>query len=258
MAITKSEGENMYEYEKFLLLRDLDDKLVEVLKENGAMIVGGAIRSVFTGDKINDYDIFFKSEEDLQTVYHYLSGLKKEYKDMSMTSNAYSFFRKKNKTRIQLIRVFIFKDVNDIFGKFDFTVCMGAYDVSHSEFIFGERFFRDNSSKRLVINLETEYPLNTMLRIRKYLKKGYRITGMEMVKLGLAVNNLKIENHADLQHHLMGIDTMILQDFFDQNGEKVDDVILKQTEYNFSEIIDKLNAQVSRYYSDFLGDDEDY
>ncbi|MFW9899666.1 MAG: hypothetical protein ACFFDY_00080 [Candidatus Thorarchaeota archaeon] len=267
----------MYEKERYLLLKGLPKELKEELYKNKAMIIGGAIRSIFTKEKINDYDIYFKEIKGLNTMYSYISGasgassqevLNKDkkpkplfgLKKFTKTSNAYSFYNKKTGLKIQLIRTFSGNDVNYIFGKFDFTVCMGAYDFEKNIFIFGDRFFKDNTSKTLIINLGTEYPINTMLRVKKYLRKGYSISGIEMVKLALTINNVSIITHEELQHHLMGIDTLILEKFFDEKGKKVgegEDQNLGNLPYDYSTFIDELQAFIEREYSHLrFGDDD--
>jgi len=264
----------MYEKERYLLLKDLPKELKEELKKNKAMIIGGAIRSVFTKEKINDYDIYFKEIKGPNAIYSYISGASSQevlnkdkkpkplfgLKEFTKTSNAYSFYNKKTGLKIQFIRAFSGNDINYIFGKFDFTVCMGAYDFEKNTFVFGDRFFRDNASKTLIINLGTEYPINTMLRVKKYLKKGYSISGIEMVKLALTINNVSITTHEELKHHLMGIDTLILEKFFNGKGEKIgegEDQNLGNLPYNYSTFIDELQAFVEREYSHLgFGDDD--
>ena len=61
---------------------------------------------------------------------------------------------------------------NEIINQFDFTVTQGAYDCSCDNFTFGKDFLKHIAQRRLVFNLKANYPIASLFRVNKYLKKG--------------------------------------------------------------------------------------
>lgn len=53
----------------------IDDEKVKKAIERGVLITGGALVSLLNGEKPNDYDIYFKTREDLEIVARYYADL---------------------------------------------------------------------------------------------------------------------------------------------------------------------------------------
>lgn len=202
------------------LLRDLKKfEVYEILKKNNAVVAGGAVVSVFNNNEINDYDIYCKSQKDVENL---LIDLKEKEFLLKVTSiNAYSLCSKKQnkkQLKIQIIRNedFCQKDVNKVFNYFDFYCCMGAYDFQKETFILNPRFLSDNLEKKIVFNPGTKFPICSLYRTLKYQKKGYKLSGLEMIKIALTINDLQIKTYGDLKKQLQGIDTLFLKPLTDK------------------------------------------
>lgn len=93
----------------------------------GAFIAGGAVTSVFTNQPINDVDVYFKSRE------HFEGAIESAYEDgfwcCDVSKRSVTF--KDGDTIIQYMHFDFFPTADDIFKAFDFTVCMGAYDLDY-------------------------------------------------------------------------------------------------------------------------------
>lgn len=223
-----------FKCQKFALLKPIPVGLVEILKKNNVIIAGGSITSVFSGMSINDYDLYCKSQQEytslLKDFREYIG--KTDLKgnpngiEVFITENAVTFrcdrkmyqviqthLRNKN---LRLIRL----TAADIIKEFDFTVCMGAYDIVKDCFSFHYQFLEHVARRTLMFNPESKYPICALGRIKKYAKKGYHISGAEIVKMSLCVANLKLGNYSDLKEQLLGIDTYLFKDLTDDLIEK--------------------------------------
>jgi len=236
--------------------------ILGLLKKHHGYISGGVITSVFTRKKINDVDIYFLTED---SRVNFMKDLKAENKFVNnydrakteamfnaarkkpqityVTDNATSFFFKDKK--YQVITAF-YGEPGTVFDKYDFTINMGAYNPETKEFIVHEDLFEHLSQRRLVINIGTEYPISTVVRIFKYIRKGYSISGIELIKILLTVHHLDLKNFAELKKQLMGIDTMFLKPLTDflssqEHSEKA---------YDFSEFMKIYDNMMSAVLDD--------
>lgn len=191
------------------------------LRFDDAFVAGGAVTSVFTGAKINDVDVYFKSRLAFET------GVYQAYEDglwcVAASKRAVTFADRSNNIA-QLMHFDFFPTAEAIFAAFDYTICMGALDLdacvkSHwdgiklvktgeehpeSGFIFHPDFLKHNSQRFLKFNAGTRYPLASATRVLKYQQRGYTIGKGDMMKIALAVRGVKIESWDDLKDQIGG------------------------------------------------------
>lgn len=244
----------MFNKQKFLLLKDLSElgphryNLIPLFKKNNAIICGGAILSVFTDTKINDYDIYFKNMEDAKKMITDLGRvtfLRKSFE----SENAITF--SSNSLTIQIIcnENLIGNSAMDLIEKFDFSVCMGAYDFSIDSFIVDKDFFSSIANHKLIFNTKVDYPICSMIRLLKYQEKGYSIEGTELIKLILCINKVNISNYKELKRQLLGIDTLLMEGFYKYlTGIKSDMDV-----YEFNEFISIYSKWLKNQYILSLG-----
>lgn len=239
MNIITVEGSE-YLKEKFLLERGINLDFLAIIKNSDCYIAGGAITSIFSGSVINDYDIYFNTENAYK---EFLLKIPSEYKLEWSTDNAKSY--KIGKETFQLISKASFMgEPKDILSLFDFTICMGAFSFKETKFYLCDKFLKDLSCKELIVNIKGFYPLATLFRIRKFLHRGYKISGCNIIKLGLLINKLNISNYKELREQLLGIDTAFLKGLTDElmfnMGEK---------KYDFDEFLKMLDIHITKHYS---------
>lgn len=242
----------MYDIQKTRILKNLDIDVIEILKENDCFVAGGCIVSVFNNMPINDYDIYCKNIDKTQKLVEQLETIGFELKVTS--HNAYSLVRKSNKEKkhkklkIQIIKYkkFCNRNIYKTFNYFDFHCCMGAYNFKEEKFYLDRYFLIDNIEKRLRFNPGTEYPICSLYRTIKYQKKGYFLPGIEIIKIALAINNLKMNTYKDLKEQLMGIDTLFLMPLTEKllNDEN--------EEYDFGKFKDELANFYADYYESII------
>ena len=196
----------MYDLEHRILLGQLH---ASIRRLQGVYVAGGALTSIFTSRPINDFDLYFTSDALMQKA---LTAVKKDAGEGTIeTDCAYSF--KLDGKRYQIIKIYT-GTPKDVIAKFDFTVCQAAWS-EQDKFTFGDGFFHHLAQRRLVVNVGTEFPISTLFRVRKYLRRGFTLSGIESIKLGLAIQKLEIKTTKELRRQIMGIDTLFLRELTD-------------------------------------------
>lgn len=186
-----------YIFEKNKLKSILGEDLYKSLKKHEMIVAGGAITSVFTGNELNDIDVYSRSNESsLNFAEDFLLG---NY-IVSHTSKATQVLN--GELPVQLIHYRTFNNVEDIYSSFDFTVCSGAFDFKTEEFILHEDFLKHNSQRILRFNSNTDYPIISALRVQKYEDKGYKISKPEFIRIMLSCMNLSLKTYAELKDQL--------------------------------------------------------
>lgn len=161
----------------FAVLR-LPYKLKELMKSpewNGKIFVGGGyLRSIVSGDKVNDVDVFVRNPTEAELLVHKLVD---HAKDIHKTDNAYTI--KGTKPTVQIIHRWNFDFPEDVSHSFDFTICCAViwYDGKGWQSFCDDRFYIDVAGKRLIYRQpqRNEDAGGSMLRVLKYYNKGYRI-----------------------------------------------------------------------------------
>ena len=245
-----------------LLPKDLIDAMIAT---NG-YLAGGALTSLFTRKPIADWDIYFRSPEDImqfrqllvipnapvsthpgaQSKLDLLKSKRHSRKTpqvVFVTPNAISFLYKE--LRIQIITAFTM-DPEHLFDKFDFTVCMCSWMPANNSFEASDKFFEHIAERRLVVNVGTEYPICSLVRVFKYQVKGYFISGTDIIVLALAIHALKLETYAELKRQLEGIDTLFLKGLTDL---LISDEYKDKT-FDFSEFLRVINDYISTAFID--------
>lgn len=172
-------------------------EILQELKKYKCWIAGGAILSIFTGEEVNDVDVFFRSKEDVFNVINARSGNWYFTKWSATTSD---IIRKP----IQLVYKNTFSSVEEIFKTFDFSVCCAAYDCETEEFVFGDTFFEDVMSRTIHFNHHTNSAIMTLPRIAKYQERGYSFPKPELMKVGLTLTNYNLQSWDDVSNVLSG------------------------------------------------------
>ncbi|GIU69849.1 MAG: hypothetical protein KatS3mg002_1085 [Candidatus Woesearchaeota archaeon] len=190
--------------------------LYNVFASENAFIAGGAIRSIFANEEINDFDIYFEDKENYYNVVNYLD---KRGIGGVISSNAYNF--KINNRKYQLIHHSkMIGNPEYILSHFDFTVCMGAYSFKDKTVIYSERFLLDLAKRELVYNKNTLFPISSLVRTKKYLKRGYNINTLEYLKIISHIHSLlkKVEEDNDkdlLKEQFNGLDVVLIENIMD-------------------------------------------
>jgi hypothetical protein len=140
-------NEKMFLREARYLRDQAGDAILSLMKDHKAFVAGGAITSVFSSSRINDFDLFFPDYIALQgALYSKLVEVAKKDGKTIETDSALSLMV--NNHRLQLIKVAV-GTPEEIISDFDFTICQGAFHFARG-FIFGDDFFQHLAQRRRV------------------------------------------------------------------------------------------------------------
>jgi hypothetical protein len=213
-----------------------DKDLLADLCSVRAMVAGGAITSCLTGAKINDFDIYFRTKEDFEEINEILAD-DENYERVCITDTAITYKLRGYKNMVvQLIKhdSFFVQDPEALIKNFDFTICMAVYDFFDSKVYVHDDYLQHITERKLVFNIDTKYPIISLYRANKYINRGYKLDGYELVKIALCINNLKMKDYRDLKRQLQGIDTIHFAEITDKLMKTPD------SEYDFNTVIGEL------------------
>jgi hypothetical protein len=218
----------------------------EILTRFEMILAGGALTAHFSGQRIKDFDFYFKTPTAAKKANDYFLGAK-EYHHIFSTPNAETFryTNEENKSCLfQLILVHsAMGDPIQVLRHFDFTMCKAALDLTTKEFTFDNRFFADLSQRRLIFQTATLYPITSLLRARKFMARGYTMSNIELLKLALTINSLNLKNYGDLKDQIIGIDSLLLTAMMENlsSAEKAEEA------YSFESTIQMIEDAVEQF-----------
>jgi hypothetical protein len=168
-----------------------------------AWVAGGAVRDYFLYNNItSDIDLYFANQESFDGVKEWMLNNIIPFKQVP-SSNYYKIHKEtgviiydtKNSLKIRykniefdLVKIFRNDEIQTI-NSFDMTVC-GAAVSSKGVFMVPD-FLLDLASKKIHFqNLHS--PFSTLLRLEKYIKKGFSCSYSELHKLAFEIKNIPI------------------------------------------------------------------
>lgn len=209
------------------LPRDIRD----LLSENpGKLFIGGGfIRATIAGEEPSDIDLFGDDVTFLRTVADLLKSRRSEAAAMTKlytTGNAITLLTP-DRLPVQFITRWTFKNADDLVHSFDFTVCQAAIWRTGNKVnspwasAIGDGFYVDLAGRRLVYTnpIRDEEPGGSMLRVIKYVKRGYSIQvtslGEVIARLTDKVRDSGFERARVISGLLRDVDPLLVVDGFD-------------------------------------------
>lgn len=215
----------------------MSDDTWDALSAYDCIIAGGAITSVYTNREVNDIDVYFRCAEDFvgfvraiygSSINTYPSPSENKFEVgefgfsliiCNVAEKSILCIDKRTRAKIQLICFDFFKTPQEIFDKFDFTVCMGALECKSERFNFHTDFFKHNAQRYLQFNPNTSYPIISMLRVQKYVSRGYSISKSQMLRIIFRINSLSLSSWKELREHCGGMYGVELNKIFPDEEE---------------------------------------
>lgn len=152
-------------------------------------IAGGAVRDYFARMNCeSDIDVFFRSQEDVNTAavaMANLSGARLIYSNDTAVGYVYKG------REVQLIQRHFFGSPQETIAAFDFTVCCCAVDLNGT--YAHEHFADDLAGRRLAIN-SLPFPLSTLERLQRYVRKGFLACNGTLLEIARAIQSLDLQN----------------------------------------------------------------
>lgn len=204
----------------------LDDRVKIVVKSAGAM-----------SDTENSAYQYFEqvdpeSGEQTEYINSLIETLEEEANDPRKGQKYYPKFLTANAMTlsddVQIITRFC-GEPSVIHENYDFVHCTGYYDYGNRELGISEKALKALLDKRLYY-VGSKYPLCSMIRVRKFLQRGFRISAGQILKISMQIGELDLTDFETLEDQLTGVDFAYFQQIItalkERDPDKVDKTYL--------------------------------
>lgn len=140
-----------------------------------------------------------------------------KYKALAITTNAITLSDK-----IQIVLRFV-GPANEIHKNYDF-VHTTNYFTEDTGVVFNEAALESILARELKY-VGSLYPICSIFRIKKFIKRGWTITAGEMLKIAYDISKLDLDDPTVLQEQLTGVDAAYFRQILDlirQEGKPID------------------------------------
>lgn len=169
----------------------------------GCYVAGGAVTSLYTNQPINDLDVYPKGEKERDEAIYW--AFENGYWCADSSARAISFVQGDDKIALQIMHFDTFETADKIFSAFDFTCCMGAFDLDAKKFELHDKFLEHCSQRFISFNKETRFPYASAWRVKKYEAKGFTIGKIEYQKIMMACAERPINSWEELREQVGGV-----------------------------------------------------
>ena len=172
----------------------IEDSRVKIYIKSAGIIQGDA-------SSLNDYDYFERRESGAAEAFLNNQNLNKKtkpYSPMMITDNAITL-----SDSIQIITRFV-GNPEEIHKNFDFVHTTNYYTVK-TGLVLKQDALEAIIAKELKY-VGSLYPLCSMFRLKKFIKRGWSVSAGEMLKIGFDISNLNLHDIATLREQVTGVD----------------------------------------------------
>lgn len=161
-------------------------------------------------DPHSEYDIDYKRE--LAQLNKDAKERKKDkpkctpYTPVFLTNNAITLSDK-----IQLILRF-YGEPDQVHANYDYVHCTSYWKSWDDELVLPSRALEAIINKELYY-IGSKYPLCSIIRMRKFLKRGWTINAGQIVKMAIQLNELDLKNLHVFEEQLIGVDSAYFHSF---------------------------------------------
>lgn len=152
------------------------------------------------------------------------------YRPVFMSTNAITL-----SNRVQLILRF-FGEPDEIHKNYDFVHCTNYWTSWDNSLVLRQPALESLLARELRY-VGSKYPICSIIRLRKFIKRGWTINAGQILKMAMQVNDLDLKNLSVLEDQLTGVDVAyfieVVNKLRDKDPEKVNSAYLV-------EIIDRL------------------
>lgn len=223
-------------------LNSIEDETLRSDLDKNIIVTGGCIASMLLKEKVNDYDIYFRTRELVDRVYKYyksktdlhetnmpyvpedidIEGVSedetaKKYEPVFFTKNAITLTGK-----MQIVMRFC-GDPEEIHDNFDFVHCMNYWDSKDRKVTLKKDALEVLLTKELTY-VGSLYPLCSIIRTRKFIQRGWTINAGQYVKMAMQLNDIDLTDIEVLKEQLVGVDALYFFDVLSQIDEGKKDI----------------------------------
>lgn len=195
--------------------------IVEVPPEGGRVTIKVQSAGI-AGEEVDqdEYDYFEQYTNPNSKIAQYLDGAMQKdtgkYTALAITTNAITLTDK-----VQIVLRFV-GPANEIHKNYDF-VHTTNYFTEEEGVVLNQPALESILAKELKY-VGSLYPICSLFRIKKFIRRGWTITAGEMLKIAWDVSKLDLNNRAVLQDQLTGVDAAYFNQLIGllKDGEEID------------------------------------
>jgi hypothetical protein len=146
-----------------------------------------------------------------------------KYRAIFMSTNAITLSH-----RIQIVMRF-YGDPDSLHENYDYAHCTNYWTSWDKQVILRPEALEALLSKELKY-VGSKYPVCSLFRLRKFIKRGWNITAGQILKIVMQINSLDLTSPAVLEEQLVGVDSAyfleIIRKVKENSPEKIDSAYL--------------------------------
>jgi len=226
-------------------LSSIKDKLLMEELSKSIYVAGGAITSVIIGESIRDIDVYINNIKTASKLIAYYTNRLQSlpsaenillYQEethegirIKTTGQSYTNYEPPSvplgsehpiyisetamsfRSGIQVILGFV-GSPESVLKRFDFEHARNWCDLT-SVYLSADAIL-SIAQRRLTFTTATQYPLASLFRLRKFVKRGWKISPGEILKIILCTNRLNLFDPHVLREQLVGIDLAYFENIF--------------------------------------------
>jgi hypothetical protein len=137
---------------------------------------------------------------DAEQLKQDLRGHKKKFRPVFFSDNAITL-----SDRVQMVMRF-YGEPDEIYKNYDYAHSMCSYDYAADVLNLHPEAMESILGKNLIYR-GSLYPICSLFRMRKFMRRGWSITAGQILKIVWQVNELDLKNPRVLREQLIGVDT---------------------------------------------------
>lgn len=216
------------------------DRVKIVVRSDGVAVEGGKeaiLESPFEDAVLairNPVELFTDADHIDENMLESQDGNKDSYRPVFLSSNAITLADK-----VQLV-VRFYGEPDEIHENYDFVHCTNYFDFGSGELVLKQEALECLMNKELKY-IGSKYPVCSVIRTRKFLKRGFHINAGQYLKMCFQISNLDLTNIDTLEDQLVGVDSCYFMQLIEGLRSQMEkDTDFKVEEQYVTSIIDRI------------------
>jgi hypothetical protein len=250
-------------------LDSITDIGLKIYLKDKVIITGGCFVSMLNNEKVNDYDIYLTEKEAVLKLAKYYVDKQYKHNETNVCESDKGivslYFNKNNNKfekdpeseekyvplffssnaitlsdKIQIVLRF-YGNAEEIHKNYDFIHTTNYWSSKDNNVVLNLNAVMAIINKQLVYQ-GSKYPIASIIRLRKFIKRGWYIDAGQIVKMCFQLNDLDLYDMEVLKDQLIGVDMLYFISFLNEikqikdKGDKLDStVIIKLIDQIFDE-----------------------
>jgi len=176
------------------------ERIKIIIRSDGVASEDGNVPS---DDQLDPEDLITRGDDisDIELEKETSKEKKDKYRPTFLSPNAITL-----SDDIQIVIRF-YGEVDVIHENFDYIHCTNSYDYHHDELNLPSAALTAIINKELIYS-GSRYPVCSLIRLRKFLKRGWHINAGQILKMSFQISQLELTDPVVLEDQLVGVDTM--------------------------------------------------